>query len=179
MMYDANQNKIQGWMSNIGLDWLYEQARKYKNIAEIGSWRGRSTHALASGTKGYVFAIDHWKGSASELHSAHKEATDPEKDIFIEFTENMKPFHNVVSIRIDHFLAPFIFADGCFDMIFIDGDHKYENVKYDVNAWLPKLAPNGLFCGHDYEQAFLPKIAGELGLNIKKIDIDSLWILEA
>ena len=42
------------------------------------------------------------------------------------------------------------FADGFFDLIFIDGDHTYDAVKADLAAWWPKLKIGGIFCGDDY-----------------------------
>ncbi len=40
-----------------------------------------------------------------------------------------------------------------FDVIFLDGNHSYEGVKNDLNAWWPKLKSGGLFCGDDYHHA--------------------------
>jgi predicted O-methyltransferase YrrM len=36
------------------------------------------------------------------------------------------------------------------DLVFIDGDHHYEHVKSDIQAWLPHIKPGGVLCGHDY-----------------------------
>lgn len=36
-----------------------------------------------------------------------------------------------------------------FDYIFIDGSHKYDDVKKDVEDWLPKLAKGGIISLHD------------------------------
>jgi hypothetical protein len=42
------------------------------------------------------------------------------------------------------------FPDNYFDYIYIDGDHRYEPVKADLEAWYPKLKIGGVFGGHDY-----------------------------
>ncbi|AJY44666.1 class I SAM-dependent methyltransferase [Martelella endophytica] len=40
--------------------------------------------------------------------------------------------------------------DGSLDLVFLDGDHSYDGVRADIDAWLPKLAPGGYLGGHDY-----------------------------
>jgi len=35
-------------------------------------------------------------------------------------------------------------------MVFIDANHKYQHVKEDIMAWLPKVKDSGILCGHDY-----------------------------
>jgi predicted O-methyltransferase YrrM len=49
-------------------------------------------------------------------------------------------------------IAP-LFADGTVDMVFIDGDHRYEGVKADILGWMPKLKKDGVMSGHDFDQA--------------------------
>jgi hypothetical protein len=36
-------------------------------------------------------------------------------------------------------------------LVYIDGDHSYEGVTNDINAWLPKLIPTGIMAFHDYK----------------------------
>ena len=36
------------------------------------------------------------------------------------------------------------------DMVFVDGDHSYDQVCGDIRAWTPHLKENGILCGHDY-----------------------------
>lgn len=42
-------------------------------------------------------------------------------------------------------------ADGCLDLVFIDGDHSYESCKADILLWAPKVHKGGIICGHDYK----------------------------
>jgi predicted O-methyltransferase YrrM len=47
-------------------------------------------------------------------------------------------------------------GDGSRDFVFIDADHSYEGCKADIDTWLPKLKPNGLIGGHDYQNPDFP-----------------------
>ena len=42
------------------------------------------------------------------------------------------------------------YTDGTIDAVYLDGSHLYEDVKKDLNDWLPKLKEGSLICGHDY-----------------------------
>jgi hypothetical protein len=42
------------------------------------------------------------------------------------------------------------FSDDKFDLVFIDGDHSYEQTKKDIAAWWDKVADGGYLGGHDY-----------------------------
>merc|ERR1711924_247319 len=39
---------------------------------------------------------------------------------------------------------------GFLDLVFIDGDHRYEAVLKDLHAWWPTLKEDGILAGHDY-----------------------------
>lgn len=147
-----NLNEIQGWMAVGELEWLYQQAEKMVNIAEIGCWKGRSTHALLSGCKGTVYAVDTWKGSSNEIGSAHREAT--ERDIYVDFMNNLKDFPNLRPMRMPSVEAAKHFPAKSIDMVFIDGCHLYDEVLADLHAWLPKT--RRLICGHDASQDGVP-----------------------
>jgi len=47
-----------------------------------------------------------------------------------------------------------LFEDSSLDFVYIDADHSYAAVKSDLEAWYPKLKPNGILSGHDYGSAF-------------------------
>lgn len=56
----------------------------------------------------------------------------------------------VVIVESDSVAAASKFDDQSLDYVYIDADHSYEAVKADIEAWLPKIKPDGIICGHDY-----------------------------
>jgi len=120
-------------------------------VAEIGSWLGCSTLVLAKAVLPYdgsVFAIDHWKGSLGA--PTEKEAKN--KDIYSIFKQNMiemEVWDIVHPLIMDSMIAAKIFKDRSLDLVFIDGDHRYNSVIRDILHWLPKLRNDGILSGHD------------------------------
>ena len=165
-------NRISGWMSKDELDFLYNLAKKMESIVEVGSWKGRSTHALLSGCQGKVYAIDHFRGSASENQQVREASA---KDIYAEFRGNVGGFDNLEVLKISSVEATEQFENKSVDMVFIDADHSYEMVKADIEAWLPKAKK--MICGHDYWFGGVNKAVKELfGSNIKTFS--GIWIKE-
>jgi hypothetical protein len=140
---------IFGWMPDRELDWLSKQAAVYKNIVEIGSFMGRSTRALAEATRGTVTAVDTWAGSDEAEHRKLLEGK-PKDWLFEEFLRNMDGVQNICPTRLPSVEAAALFSGILFDFIFIDASHDYENVKADIEAWGPLLAPGGTLAGHDF-----------------------------
>ena len=63
----------------------------------------------------------------------------------------MKPVENYYKpIRSPSVEAASRFEDNTLDFVFIDASHEYEDVKNDINAWLPKVKNGGILAGHDY-----------------------------
>jgi SAM-dependent methyltransferase len=147
---------IEGWMNAAELTWLGEQAAKFHLIAEIGCWMGRTTRVLADNTSGVVYAIDTWKGSAE----TQDELADKSPDyLSARFEHNL--YDHIQRVKVIPLpLESVVAAQYCsrhnlkFGMIFIDGAHDYESVKQDILAWRPRLAPDGLLCGHDYDWGY-------------------------
>lgn len=145
-----NALKIEGWMDELELAWLAEQATTHNRIVEIGSWLGRSTRALADNAAGPVLAVDTWNGSDEQVHKDFLQ--DKSADwLYEQFVQNMSGANvRVTPFRGTSLDAAQFFKSFRFDMIFIDASHDYENVNVDIRAWLPLLDTGGIICGHDY-----------------------------
>ena len=145
-------NSVAGWMMESELSYLAKLAEGSDLIAEVGSWMGRSTCALAENTSGMVFAVDTWRGS--EEHAGMLEGK-PEGWLFSEFRRNTSglPIMPVPMRSLD---AAFLFSKTRlkFDLIFIDANHSYESVRADILAWVPLLSPKGIICGHDCDKVY-------------------------
>lgn len=140
----------EGWMLPGELMWLFQNAQDKARILELGSWKGRSTHALATGAAkagGVVWAVDHFAGSADERDQTH--GADPDK-VYREFAKNTEGFTNLMVRRADSLAAAKEFPDGYFDLLFLDGNHLCDPVKADIAAWAPKVRAGGMLCGHDF-----------------------------
>jgi len=140
-------NNIQGWMGEPELEWLFEMAKGMRSIIEIGSWKGRSTLALLSGCPGPVYAVDHFKGDSD---SFIQQGMVKREDVYETFMKNVGHFPNLRVLRMNSSDAARGFSPMV-DMVFIDGEHSYDSVKADLEAWLPKAKK--LICGHDWEPA--------------------------
>lgn len=158
MIYDNKQYTgyrdigIPGFMQLDELNWLHEQAKKMDSILEIGSWMGRSSHALLTGCKGKVTCVDHFKGSI-ETDDGTEWMDDTvnmakEIDVKAEFLKNVGHFPNLELIAKTSEEAFEELKDREFDMVFIDGTHTYQAVKDDIIRYGLKVKK--LICGHDY-----------------------------
>jgi len=160
---------IDGWMKPEELDWLYTQALEMETIVEIGSYKGRSTHALLS-AGAYVTAVDHFYGSAGEDAHARDAVAD---GIYRDFIANTGNAPNLCTVRLPSLHAATMFRDGAFDMVFIDADHRYEEVKKDILAWRPKA--KRLLCGHDFSASW-PGVLKAVTETLGAVEVyDSIW----
>ncbi len=140
---------IEGWMTPGELEWLYQTAKGMGSVLELGSWKGRSSHALLSGCKGTVTCVDTWKGSEHPFDGTNAQYNQG-VDVLADFKRNTEGVGSLEIVQADSREAAARFAaEGrAFDMVFIDAGHEYEEVARDIELWRP-LARR-VFCGHDY-----------------------------
>lgn len=139
---------VSAWMGHAPFAYWLVSALKPRTIVELGTHYGDSFFALCRAvrenkTDSKCFAVDSWEGDKHagffgqevfEAVSAHNEA-------------NYKDFS--ILIRSTFSEAASSFEDGSIDLLHIDGLHTYDAVRQDVEAWMPKLAPDGVLLLHD------------------------------
>lgn len=108
-------------------------------IVEIGSWKGRSTVYLASGSK--------YGGKGLKVYSIDP-LTSESRTIFNE---------NIKKLGLCDMIVPLVMKsedaieqwNHPVSLLFIDGAHDYENVKKDFELWEPHIIDGGVVVFHD------------------------------
>jgi autotransporter strand-loop-strand O-heptosyltransferase len=144
-------NDIPGFMLNGELDWLHHEAKKMTSIAELGSFRGKSTAAFCSACPGTVYAVDKF---SDEGFGFYPDGGKPERPMLEDFKSNVGHFENLKIIQMDTVEAAKHIPDV--DMVFIDTTHEYEQTLAELKAWAPKAKK--LICGHDWNPNLFPGV---------------------
>ncbi len=128
-------------------------ARRGCRFLEIGSWCGDSAVVLgkvAKKNQGVLFCVDWWRGnSGTELEKVAQKV-----DVFQHFWERIKKEgleDVVIPVRGHSDTVSQVLKENCFDLVFIDGDHRYEQVFRDIQQYAPLVRTGGILCGHDCE----------------------------
>ena len=115
-------------------------------IVEVGSYRGRSTTALALGANGApVYAIEPHE-SFSGIYGGEFGPADRRA-----FFANLLRAGVVERVRLVN-LSSEVASEGWtrpIGLLWLDGDHTVEGVRRDYEAWARYLRPGGLVAFHD------------------------------
>lgn len=168
---------VDGWMAEAELEYLASLAERSQCILELGSWRGRSSSALAANTKGIVVCTDTFQGSVEHHQMLQGK---PTSGLWFEFQQNTSRYDNIWPLHANSLAAAKIISKGPmrFDLIFIDASHDYDSVKADIEAWQPLLAPGGILCGHDAYRWGVKAAVKQLIPRHRIVDNTSIWSTE-
>lgn len=180
---------ITGWMSEMELAWLIEQASTRRTVIEIGSWKGRSTKAMALSVLGTVYAVDHWMEGSPP--------SEPRRMVDHDYREVVARGSGTIKAEFHSNLSAEIASGKCVptglssaqslgklkeilggrkvDMVFIDGDHEYADVKQDIELYRPLLEAGGLLCGHDYPWPGVWKAVAEVVPDHRFLHDTTIW----
>ena len=162
---------IDGWLGDDEGYLLYRLARDAEGagaIVEIGSWMGRSTAWLASGSmasgRERVHAVDVFDGGPEhkEREVIRREGTTYHR--FAENLEGLGLFGHVEPIIADSHEAARQWNKGPIRLLFIDGNHEYSAVKDDFGLWTMHMPAGGLVVFDDVAEKHpgVWKFIGEL-----------------
>lgn len=143
---------VAGAISNLEAKFLYNCARFGPGkgvIVEIGSFCGKSTIFLASGSKARnnqdkVYAIDPHQGA----RAIERRFSGPTYKVFLgnlkaakvrDWVQPIKKFSFEVSKNWKRPIR----------LLFIDGNHSYTAVRRDILEWEPWVQPDGIIAFHD------------------------------
>lgn len=129
--------------------WLNEQGL-VGDGCEIGVLSGGNASNIMSQWNGrMIHLVDPWCKIDPAIY---KERQEWPVDVCMKECEKLRDrypdrvmLHRMFSVDA----APY-FRDGFLDWVYLDGNHSYEAVTEDLNAWWPKVKSGGVFCGHDY-----------------------------
>jgi predicted O-methyltransferase YrrM len=154
---------------------MVAKAPREAQFVEVGSWLGRSAALMAveivNSKKSINFVcIDPWLDGGPDLKDT-KYYKDLKKPVYDTFMENIRPVRHVVTaLRMTSLEGAAKFADGEIDFLMLDGDHNYEAINADIEAWLPKMKPGGVMSGDDYLWPGVQRAADEqFGARLKPV----------
>lgn len=143
-------DEIPGWFPETNKRVLDELIKEHgiKTVIEIGSFVGRSTAFFAERCE-EVYAIEPFDAldNCDYLDEEMKKLAQNQR---AEFDKNTAGFDNVVVIPTTSKVAFLSHDLLAADLIFIDGSHKYEDVRQDILLALPRA--NKIICGDDYSE---------------------------
>ena len=122
------------------------------SIVEIGSFRGRSTIVLARAAADdvTVTAIDPHAGSDRGPQEIAPDATTGEADHEV-FLANLERAGVSAKVRPVRKFSSDALGDvtGDIDLLYVDGAHRYEPARDDLEQWGTRVRPGGTMLVHD------------------------------
>jgi predicted O-methyltransferase YrrM len=142
---------VEGAVSIEECDLLYSLAANVREgcIVEVGSFRGRSTVALAKGSMAGaqlpIYAIEPHERFTGVLGGEFYPSDRT------EFFKNMLAGDTGEIVRLVNLSSQVVTRGWSMPvaLLWIDGDHRYPAVKRDFQCWLPFLTPEAIVAFHD------------------------------
>lgn len=157
------------------------------HVLEIGSWVGSTAISWAEGLKaieraGGITCVDPWLSYfdlSRDRNSVYAEMNDAARsgDAFKLFQHNIAAagHGDVIDFkRMPSSEIPRVFPASSFDVVFIDGDHRYQAVAADTAAARRVLRSPGIICGDDLELQ-IAALDPEEHRNVLAADVDSAF----
>lgn len=161
---------------------------KIEKVAEIGVLRGAyAAHLAKIPTLKELHLVDPWMKFSKQEYSDHTSKTQADWDKTYQFVKRkFEKDKRVVIHRQTSEAAMPAFPDNYFDLIYIDANHSYKHVLFDIGVAMQKVRPGGYVSGHDFslervQKAIAAHYDGTITLTTEKKNsvghhtIDASW----
>jgi hypothetical protein len=139
---------VNHWHKHTPFAFFLVELLRPARIVELGTWKGDSYCCLCQavatlGIEARATAVDLWGGD--------EQTGEYGPEVLAELREFHDPrfgrFSELLQASFDEGLAHV--PDGSVDLLHIDGFHRYEAVRRDLESWLPKVSERGVVLLHD------------------------------
>ncbi|HBJ72926.1 MAG TPA: hypothetical protein DDY88_04290 [Actinobacteria bacterium] len=169
---------VQGWLTEPEAFLLWSLSGTVSAdlaVVEIGSYLGRSTVALATGSRGaLVHAVDPHTGDISEVAEGKSINT---YEGFLANIDKASVSDRVRPMRMMSVDAAAIYEGPAIGLLFVDGWHSAEAVEEDIRSWHPHLAPQCTIVFDDWQdpdvargirniRPLIPSLVGSIGKDL-------------
>jgi hypothetical protein len=129
----------------------HKQSLRHLIGAEIGVDKGENAERILSllNIKQLVL-VDPWKEYVDVITGISTRDSSCFQNLYEEVKNKFSNNSKVRIVRDYSVNAAKMFDNEYFDFVYLDGDHAYEEVLKDLEAWYPKLKKFGVMCGDDY-----------------------------
>jgi len=176
MNLEERIKNVAGWLTLQEAEVLEHLARD-QIVMEIGSYRGRSTVAMAPVAK-KVICIDHFMLPANyaKVDETGRLILPDEKPNTRElFEKNVKPWRDKLEVHEMNSLEAVKLDWESVGLLFIDGGHDYETVKSDC-GFLKWVTPGGHVAFHDTQWKGIAAALKEVMTdNLEWEKVESYW----
>lgn len=155
----------------------------FKRVAEVGVCKFQTAFPVMKACEldyyimvdpKFIFAMPSTIIEAQQ----HREPAYYKGALLIEYQRGI--LYNMTSEQA----APLI-PDGSLDMVIIDALHTEEQVAQDIRLWTPKVRPDGIMMGHDYDSSRHPGVTiavdafyGVENVQTVQVKVVKMWIVK-
>mgnify|MGYP006297919805 CR=1 FL=1 len=122
--------------------------------AEIGVWRGDLSKKILKKSPSFLHLIDPWVFMPEFTDTVYGKRNGNSQDLMDRiYQEVCQEFNGIEGVQIHRkssLEAVRSFEDEYFDWVYLDGNHHYEYVRNDLEAYIPKVKSGGYITGDDY-----------------------------
>jgi predicted O-methyltransferase YrrM len=183
-------DNVPGMMEPDMAEYLYDRAYECLRgpIVEVGSYMGRSTICIARGSKSggrirgkkpiTVYSVDPHNGGGTTPDPTWRDSFDPGTPDRKYYTNTGITFpafkERLIKCKVNDIVIPLVNYselaykagwNGPIEMLFIDGEHRYNYVKMDMEMWGKHVISGGIIIFHDSGHPGVKRVIDEMVRN--------------